>query len=156
MAKKIDFKNSELLSSIILILVGLLLAIFRTTVLQWAMTAVGAVFVVFGVLDLLKKNWLNGGVSIAVGAAIIVFGWAFTEIVLIVLGVLIALKSLVSLYEILQSKKKNTPEIIYAAAGVILGVLLAFGNLVSALVLVAGILFIIDGVIGIFGELTKK
>ena len=156
MAKKTDFKNPELLSSVILALVGLLLVIFRTSVLQWAMTAVGAVFVVFGVLDLLKKNWLNGGLSIVIGAAIIAFGWALTEIVLIVLGVLIALKSLISLYEVLNKKKKNASEIIYAAAGVILGVLLAFGNLVSALVLVAGILFIIDGAIGIFGELSKS
>lgn len=154
--KKFDLKNSELLSSLILVLVGLLLVIFRTSVLQWAMTAVGAVFAVFGVLDLLKKNWVNGGVSIAIGAAIIIFGWALTEVVLIVLGVLIALKSLVSLYEVLKNKKKNVPEIIYAAAGVLLGVLLAFGNLVSALVLIAGILLIVDGVIGIYGELTKK
>ena len=156
MAKKIDFKNSELLSSVILVLVGLLLVIFRTSVLQWVMTAVGAIFVVFGVLDILKKNWVNGGVSIAIGAAIIIFGWALTEIVLIVLGVLIALKSLVSLYEILKSKKKNVPEIIYAAAGVLLGVLLAFGNLVSVLVLIAGILLIVDGAVGIYGAVAKK
>ena len=154
--KKLNLKNSELISSVLLVVVGLLLVIFRTSVLQWAMTAVGAVFVVFGVLDVLKKNWLNGGVSIVVGAAIIIFGWALTEIVLIVLGVLLAIKSLVSLYEVLNKKKKNTAEIIYAAAGVLLGVLLAFGNLVSALVLVAGILLMADGFIGIYGAVKKK
>jgi len=74
MAKKIDFKNSELLSSIILILVGVLLAIFRDNVLQWLMTAVGAVFIVLGVLDVVKKNWVNGAVSIIIGAAIVVLG----------------------------------------------------------------------------------
>ena len=155
MAKKINFKNSELLSSILLIIVGLLLAIFRGSVLQWVMTAVGVIFIVLGILDCVKKNWVNGGVSIVIGAAIILFGWLLTGIVLIVLGVLLAIKSAISLYEILKSKKKNIPELVYAIAGIFLGVLLAFGNLVSVLILIAGILLIIDGAIGLIGELKK-
>ena len=155
MAKKINFKNSELLSSIVLILVGLLLAIFRGSVLEWMMTAVGVIFIVLGILDVVKKNWVNGGVSIVIGAAIILFGWLLTGIVLIVLGVLLAIKSAISLAEILKSKKKNIPELVYAIAGIFLGVLLAFGNLVSVLILIAGILLIIDGAIGLIGELKK-
>lgn len=155
MAKKIDFKNSELLSSIILILVGLLLAIFRDGVLQWAMTAAGVVFVVFGIIDVVQKNWVNGAVSIIIGAAIIVLGWTLASIVLIVLGVLLAIKSIISLYEIIKAKKKNVVELVYAIAGIFLGVLLAFGNLLSVLILIAGILLIIDGVIGLVGELKK-
>jgi len=153
MAKKIDFKNSELLSSIILILVGVLLAIFRDNVLQWLMTAVGAVFIVLGVLDVVKKNWVNGAVSIIIGAAIVVLGWTLTSIVLIVLGVLLAIKSIISLYEIVKSKKKNVMELVYAIAGIFLGVMLAFGNLLSILILIAGILLVIDGVLGLVGAL---
>lgn len=153
MAKKIDFKNSELLSSIILILVGVLLAIFRDNVLQWLMTAVGAVFIVLGVLDVVKKNWVNGAVSIIIGAAIVVLGWTLTSIVLIVLGVLLAIKSIISLYEIVKSKKKNVMELVYAIAGIFLGVMLAFGNLLSILILIAGILLVIDGILGLVGAL---
>lgn len=155
MAKKIDFKNSELLSSIILILVGLLLAIFRDGVLQWAMTAAGVVFVVFGIIDIVQKNWVNGAISIIIGAAIIVLGWTLVSIVLIVLGVLLAIKSIVSLCEIIKNKNKNLIELVYAIAGIFLGVLLAFGNLLPILILIAGILLIIDGVIGLVGELKK-
>jgi hypothetical protein len=156
MPKKIDFKNSELLSSVILILVGLLLAIFRDSVLQWAMTAAGVVFVVFGVIDVVRKNWINGAISIIIGAAIIVLGWTLASIVLIVLGVLLAIKSIISLYEIVKFKNKNVMELVYAICGIFLGILLAFGNLLSVLILIAGILLIVDGAIGIYGELTKK
>lgn len=156
MPKKIDFKNSELLSSIILILVGLLLAIFRDSVLQWAMTAAGVVFVVFGIIDVVRKNWVNGAASIIIGAAIIVLGWTLVSIVLIVLGVLLAIKSIISLYEMVKFKNKNVMELIYAICGIILGVLLAFGNLLSVLILIAGILLIVDGIVGLVGELKKQ
>lgn len=156
MPKKIDLKNSELLSSVILILVGLLLAIFRDGVLQWAMTAAGVVFVVFGIIDVVRKNWVNGAASIIIGAAIIVLGWTLVSIVLIVLGVLLAIKSIISLYEMVKFKNKNVMELVYAICGIFLGILLAFGNLLSVLILIAGILLIVDGAIGIYGELTKK
>ena len=156
MPKKIDFKNSELLSSIILILVGLLLAIFRDSVLQWAMTAAGVVFVVFGIIDVVRKNWVNGAASIIIGAAIIVLGWTLVSIVLIVLGVLLAIKSIISLYEMVKFKNKNVMELVYAICGIFLGILLAFGNLLSVLILIAGILLIVDGIIGLVGVLKSE
>ena len=156
MPKKIDLKNSELLSSVILILVGLLLAIFRDSVLQWAMTAAGVVFVVFGIIDVVRKNWVNGAASIIIGAAIIVLGWTLVSIVLIVLGVLLAIKSIISLYEMVKFKNKNVMELIYAICGIFLGILLAFGNLLSVLILIAGILLIVDGIVGLVGELKKQ
>ena len=49
-------KNSELFSSLIYIALGLLLVIFKSATLGWAMTIAGAVFIVMGALDLVKKN----------------------------------------------------------------------------------------------------
>ena len=68
---------------------------------------------------------------------------------------LLAIKSIVSLCEIIKNKNKNLIELVYAIAGIFLGVLLAFGNLLPILILIAGILLIIDGVIGLVGELKK-
>ena len=60
MAKK---KNSEFFASLLYIIVGILLVIFRSQTLGWAMTIAGLVFVVSGALDLIKKNYTGGAPS---------------------------------------------------------------------------------------------
>ncbi len=155
MAKKLNLNNSELFSSVLYILVGLILAIFQGGALSWVMTAVGIIFIVSGVLDVIKKNWTGGGISIVIGIAIIAFGWLLVGVVLIVLGVLIAIKGVVTLIEVLRAKKKNLMEIIYPVACIVLGIMLAFGNLLSTLILIAGILLVINGIIGVIGALKK-
>ena len=48
--------NAELFSAVLYLVIGLLLVIFRTQTLGWAMTIAGVVFVIAGVLDIVKKN----------------------------------------------------------------------------------------------------
>ena len=64
MLKKID-KN--LFSAILYIIVGALLVIFKTETIGWAMTIAGIVFIASGVLEILKKNYTGGGISLAIG-----------------------------------------------------------------------------------------
>ena len=154
MAKK---KNgtTELFSSILYVIIGVLLVIFRSQTLGWAMTVAGIFFIISGVLDVLKKNWIGGAVSIIIGVAILVLGWTVTKIVLLVLGILIAIKGLIVLFEVLKKKKKSIAEIVYPMLSVVLGLLLAFGNGLDVIIIVTGVLLIIDGCIGLIGALKK-
>lgn len=154
MAKK---KNgtTELFSSMLYVIIGVLLVIFRSQTLGWAMTVAGIFFIISGVLDVLKKNWIGGAVSIIIGVAILVLGWTVTKIVLLVLGILIAIKGLIVLFEVLKKKKKSIAEIIYPMLSVVLGLLLAFGNGLDVIIIVTGVLLIIDGCIGLIGALKK-
>ena len=102
MAKK---KNSELISSLLYIIIGVLLMIFRSQTLGWAMTIAGVFFVVCGVLELVRQNWVGGAVSLIIGIAILVLGWLAATIVLLVLGILIAVKGVVALINVLKKKK---------------------------------------------------
>ena len=61
MAKK---TNSELFSSVLYIIIGILLVIFRSETIGWAMTIAGIVFVISGILELIKKNFVGGGISL--------------------------------------------------------------------------------------------
>ena len=54
MAKK---NNSELFASLLYILIGVLLVIFKSETIGWAMTIAGIFFIVSGALDLIKQNW---------------------------------------------------------------------------------------------------
>lgn len=152
MAKK---NNSELFSSLLYIIIGALLIIFRSQTLGWAMTIAGIFFVVSGVLDLLKQNWTGGAVSLIIGIAILVLGWVATAIVLLVLGILIAIKGVVALIDVLQRNKKNALDLVFPVLTVVVGLLLAFGNGLDIMIVIVGILMAVDGVIGLVSSLQK-
>ena len=106
-------------------------------------------------LDLLKKNFVGGAVSLCIGIAILVLGWLATQIVLLVLGILIAVKGLFALLDVLKKKKKNALQIVYPALSIAVGIMLAFGNGLDIMIVIVGILLAIDGVIGLMGSLKK-
>ena len=148
-------KNPELFSSVLYIALGVLLAIFRHEAISLAMTVAGVFFIVTGVIDVVKKNYTNGGISLVIGIAIILVGNLLKDIIFIVLGILVAVKGVVALLDVLK-KKPNALEIVSPALTIALGVFLAFGNAAAAIVLIAGILLAVDGVLGLIGSLSKK
>ncbi|MBQ8310923.1 MAG: DUF308 domain-containing protein [Clostridia bacterium] len=152
MAKK---NNSEMFSSLLYIIIGALLIIFRSQTLGWAMTIAGIFFMVSGILDLLKQNWTGGAISLIIGIAILVLGWVATAIVLLVLGILIAIKGIVALVEVLQRKNKNALDLVFPVLTIVVGLLLAFGNGLDIMIIIVGILMVVDGVIGLTGTLKK-
>ena len=154
MAKKNN--TSNLISAILYILVGVLLIVFKSATLGWAMTIAGVIFIISGVIDLIKKNWMGGAVSLIIGIAILVLGWLATAIVLLVLGLLIAVKGLVALIEEFRKKKLSVFGILFAILTIIVGLMLAFGNGLDILILLCGIFLIVDGVLGLISAITKK
>lgn len=153
MKKKID---STLFTSILYIVVGVLLAVMPGELLKWAMVIAGAFFILSGVLELIKQNWVGGIISLVIGVVIILGGWLFLEIVLLVLGVLIALKGVVAL---INAIKYNTTVLglLFPILTIIAGVGLAFalGSIRSIVCIVVGIFLAINGIIGLIGALTK-
>ncbi|MBQ8566540.1 MAG: DUF308 domain-containing protein [Clostridia bacterium] len=152
MAKK---TNSELISSLLYIIIGVILVIFRSETLGWAMTIAGVFFVICGIIDLVKTNWAGGAVSLIIGIAILVLGWAATKIVLLVLGILITVKSIVLLVSVLKAKKKNALDIVFPIISAVVGIMLAFGNGLDIMIIIVGVLLAIDGVIGLVGSIKK-
>ena len=156
MAKKTNKKqNTELFSSLLYIIIGVLLVVFRSQTLNWAMTIIGAFFVISGALDLIKRNWTGGAVSLIIGIAILVLGWLAVGIVLLVLGILIAVKGVVALLDVFKKSKKNALEIVFPILSVIAGLMLAFGRGLDIMIVIVGVLLAIDGVIGLMGSLKK-
>ncbi|MBR2351195.1 MAG: DUF308 domain-containing protein [Clostridia bacterium] len=156
MAKKTNKKqNTELFSSLLYIIIGVLLVVFRSQTLNWAMTIIGAFFVISGALDLIKRNWTGGAVSLIIGIAILVLGWLAVGIVLLVLGILIAVKGVVALLDVFKKSKKNALEIVFPILSVIAGRMLAFGRGLDIMIVIVGVLLAIDGVIGLMGSLKK-
>jgi uncharacterized membrane protein HdeD (DUF308 family) len=147
--------NAELFSAVLYLVIGLLLVIFRTQTLGWAMTIAGVVFVVAGVLDVVKKNMVGGAVSLIIGIAILVLGWLAAQIVLLVLGILIAIKGVVALLDALQKRKTTLLGVLFPVLTIIVGVMLAFGNGLDIMILIVGILLMVDGILGLLNAAKK-
>ena len=147
--------NSELFSSVLYIIIGLLLVIFRSQTLGWAMTIAGIIFVISGILDLVKKNWTGGAVSLIIGLVILILGWTAAQIVLLVLGILISIKGVVALIDALKQSNKSVLGILFPILSVVVGLMLAFGNALDIMIIIVGILLVVDGVIGLVGSLKK-
>lgn len=147
--------QSELFTSILYIAIGVLLAIFRSGSLNIAMTIAGVFFIISGVLDIVKKNYVGGAVSAGIGVAIILLGWLATKIVLIILGILIAVKGVIALIEVIKKASKNVLEMIFPVLSIVLGLMLAFGGGLDLIILIVGIVLAVNGVIGLLGALKK-
>ena len=148
-------KNSELFSALLYIIIGVLLVIFRSRTLGWAMTIAGIFFVISGILDMVKKNWSSGAVSLIIGIAILVLGWLATAIVLLVLGILIAIKGIVALIDVFKKSNKNALDFVFPVLTIVVGAMLAFGNGLDIMIVIVGVLLAIDGVIGLVNALKK-
>ena len=150
MAKK---RNNNLATAVAYIVIGVLFCLFKGTVLDWLMTAVGAIFLLQGIVDLIRKNVFSGLVSVVIGIVIIMGGWLFIEIVLLVLGVLLAVKGVLALLGALGAKKKNLFSILFALLTVVVGVMLIVSKwaMMDTLFLVIGVLLIVDGAMSLIG-----
>lgn len=152
MAKK---NNSELFSALLYILLGVLLIVFKSQTLGWAMTIAGVFFIISGILDVIKKNLAGGIVSIVIGALILILGWLATKIVLLVLGILIALKGIIAFVEAFKGKKPNVFQLIFPTLSIVLGLMLAFGNGLDIIIIITGALLAVNGALGLIGSLKK-
>jgi uncharacterized membrane protein HdeD (DUF308 family) len=152
MAKK---SNSELFSALLYLAIGVLLIVFRSQTLGWAMTIAGVVFVVSGILDLVKSNFASGAVSLIIGIAILVLGWTAAQIVLLVLGILIALKGLVALINGLKKRHVTVLDVLFPVLTMIVGLMLAFGNALDVLIVITGVLLVVDGLLGLIASARK-
>ena len=148
--------NSELVSSLLYILIGVLLVIFQDRTIGWVMTVVGAVFIVSGVLELLRSNWVGGGVSLIIGISVLVLGWIITEIMILVLGILIAFRGIVALIEALRMYEKNIVDIVFSILTIIVGITLAFGNGLNILIIIAGTMLMFNGILRLLGATNGK
>ena len=157
MANKKSFRDSALIMSILYILVGALLLIFRAETIGWAMTIAGVVFVVSGILELIKKNYVGGVVSAIIGIVILVLGWTLAWIVLLVLGIMIAFKGVVALFGVLKSSDRSALGLVFPILTILCGLALAFafGELMDIMIIVGGVMILIDGIFGLIAALKK-
>ncbi len=164
--KKIKFEfDSRTLLAIGLIAMGILLIVGGISSVEWliklAITVVGAVFIVLGLIDVIKKDYPQGFVRIVIGIVVILLGWFLYWVAFIVYAAITLIAALGALFD------KNGDKI-GAIAQIVVSVvmlLFAFGSkfvwsFANILAYIAGAVMIIDGVYTLyqltFGSYVKK
>ncbi len=148
---------SNLLSSIIYIVVGVLFCIYDNAILDTLLTVAGIVFIVLGVVDLIKENFVSGLSSVVVGAVILVGAWFFLEVVFLVMGILLIVKGALALLGAI--KNGSLLGFIFAGLTAAAGVMLVISKtdqIMNWLFIAVGVVLIIDGVLGLLECLTGK
>lgn len=156
MAKSSSKVTNNMVYALLYVIVGILFIVFKSGMLNWLMTIIGVVFIALGVYDIIKKKITNGIIEAAIGVVVIVGGWVFVEIVLIVFGALLIVKGVTDLISLFKGSK-NVVSIIVAILTIALGVLLIVSKWVALdwMFIVIGIVFIVEGAFSLFPELKK-
>ncbi len=151
MARKKSSSNN-LLNAALYILVGVLLCVFKASVLNWAMTAIGAIMIVFGILKAVNGMMVEGVVMAAVGVVIIMGGWMFVDLILLILGIALILKGLLDLIRSIGNKK--LVGVIASLITIAVGALLIYSKwaLLDWLFIILGVVLIIDGILMAIGK----
>lgn len=147
-SKKIKIEDNTI-AAVLYILVGVLFCIFRATMLSWLLTAAGIVFIVMGVLDVLKKDkndLIKGIVEAVIGVVILVGGWTFVEVALIIFGALLVIEGVYDLITAINAKA-DILVIVTAMITVVVGVLLIASKwvMVDWFFIVMGVILIVEG-----------
>ena len=149
MSDKIDFKSKNFLNALLYILTGLLLCIFRAQVLNVLLTVIGALFIAYGVIFLLRDEWTGGAVSLVIGIVLILGGWLFVEIVLIIFGILLTLKGVSDLVTAIRFRMPLA--IIFACLTLAIGILLvvSYWAMLDWFFILLGVIFIVNGILAL-------
>lgn len=151
---KTNISMNTLLTALAYVVIGILLIWLKGGSINILMTIIGALFILAGIADIFaSKQLIDGVVKIAIGIAIIIFGWALVNIALIVLGVLLILKGILDFLKIF---KKGILSALPALATILIGILIICAKWVDVLFIVAGIVFVINGILVLFGKRIIK
>lgn len=157
MAKsKIDLSLNNLLTCAFYAIIGLFLVIMKAGSLGILMTVVGALFIILGVVDILnKKDLVKALVEIVIGIAIIVCGWLIADIVLLVFGIFLIVRGAIDVW---NKRKAGFETLLSPIVCIVIGILLVVAKwaLMDTMCLIAGIIFLVNAVLVLFGKSLAK
>ena len=153
---KLDLSLENILTCAVYAVIGLLLCILQGGSLGILMTVIGVLLIAMGIMDAVKNDDIVKGIAeMVVGVVVIVCGWLIADIVLLLFGIFLVLKGG---FEIYKNYKKGFKALIPAIITVLIGILLIIAKwtLMDIMCVVAGVIFIINAVLTLFGRSFSK
>ena len=149
-------RNNKLIGALVSIVLGIMFCVLKGGVISTALTIIGAVAIIMGIVDLANKRTTPGFVKAVVGVCVIVFGWMFVDIALYLVAAVLLIQGLTQIVAAVKNKATNNAiqKVIAAIrplACVVAGVCLLFnkGGTVDWIFILTGILMTVDGVLAL-------
>ena len=156
-------KEKKILNALLYMIIGAVLCIMKGELIGIAMTVIGVLAIVVGIIDLCKKFIVSGVVKIVFGAFVIYAGWLLVEVSLYVIAAILIIQGIIRLIRVLSSLKRlNVALIVIFLVEAILtlgmGICIIFyrAETISWVFIVAGVLLIVEGVLSLFDKNRKR
>ena len=141
-----------------------IIIVLKGQVVSIAMTILGVLLIVLGIMNLTTKLVAPGVVKIVVGALVILFGWVLVSAALYILAALLLIFGILQLYAQIKLNTKGARIIdtIFAYALPVICIVIAFflffnqGGTVDWVFIVAGVFTIIEGILMLANGLRKN
>lgn len=153
---KMDLSTNNILTCALYAVIGILLVILQGSSLGILMTIIGILLIAFGVIEIVNGDITKGVIATAIGIVIIVCGWLIADVVLLIFGILMIIMGAIDLY---HNLKNGFVAMLSPIVTIVVGVLLVIAKwtLLDLFCIIAGVVFIIDAVLSLFGKpLVKK
>lgn len=151
--KKLNIPNN-LMMSVVMIALGILFTIMKGGVIGVAIWVLGIALIVAAVLDLLTKDLTSCVVKAVIGVLVLVFGGLFADVAIYILAAVLLIYGILEVVNAFKSKQKGLLKFVEPVLTVVVAILL-FVNRFDWLFIVIGIVFIVEGVIGLINFLKK-
>jgi uncharacterized membrane protein HdeD (DUF308 family) len=156
-------KEKKILNALLYMIIGAVLCIMKGELIGIAMTVIGVVAIVVGIIDLCKKFIVSGVVKIVFGAFVIYAGWLLVEVILYVIAAILIIQGIIRLIRVLTNLKRlNVALIVIFLVEALLtlgmGICIIFyrAETISWVFIVAGVLLIVEGILSLFDKSKKR
>ena len=149
-------KNS-IITSIVLIILGIMLITLKSDVISFALTIIGITLIISAIIDFSQQMMHMGVIKIVTGIAVIVLGWVFVSTALYILAIVLTIQGIFQIIDTHRLRSampkgiRKTFSYLSPAASVLAGICLMFNQrgTISWIFVVSGILLIIEGILSI-------
>lgn len=143
---------------------GILFIILKGEVVSIGITVLGVALIVTSIIDLCRKSFVGGAIKAILGIAVLVIGWTLIDIAILVLGIVLLVYGIFELVKRLTASKKGQKAwaiiigLIEPIVCIVASVLLIKNGtaVVGLTIVIAGILFVVDGVLALIAALGSK
>ena len=162
MAKTKKLPNN-LIVSLATIVLGVLFIVLKGEVVSIAMTVLGVALIIAGVIDIVNKLTTEGVIKAVLGVALLVCGWTLVSLALYIMAAVLLIYGILLMIEIIKNMKKSDKiankvlKLVEPVVMIIVAACLLFnqGGAIAWVFILAGILLIVDGALGLVNALRK-
>lgn len=156
--KKKKVKLPEgLIMALFMLALGVLFLVMKSGVISLAVTVLGVALLVSAVLDFFNKDLATCIIKAVIGVCVLVFGHLFVDVAVVVIAAVVLVYGILEIFELAKAKKKNAVDYVKPVVIVVLAAALLVSKwlVFDWLFIVIGILFLLEGILGVWRELKK-